>query len=269
MKALSFLKPLTGVVITAIIAAGTTVFVTNHYFQTKNYSEDEIGKIAANYLIKNPDNLLKAGKALEENNANAFIDRLLHYAPALFDTSVTPNYGPDNADVAVIEFFDYLCHYCQQVSSTVGQVIQQVPNVKYFFKEFPIFASAKPVSGQSAATGLHVYKNFGSKAYLRYHNNLMVTTGTFGRDKRVFTESDLKVVVEKSGFNQAFSDDEKEKYEQVITANMQLGEQLGINGTPGFIVMNKKNPTAATTSFIPGATDINTLKDAINKARGN
>ena len=33
---------------------------------------------------------------------------------------------------------------------------------------------------------------------------------------------------------------------------MQLGEALGITGTPGFIIMNMKKPNAATTTFIPG-----------------
>nr|WP_233341647.1 hypothetical protein [Escherichia coli] len=50
---------------------------------------------------------------------------------------------------------------------------------------------------------------------------------------------------------------------------MQLGEALGINGTPGVhYYEHAKKPDAATTSFIPGAVDEATLKYAIQKARG-
>ncbi|WP_055342815.1 DsbA family protein [Salmonella enterica] len=75
-------------------------------------------------------------------------------------------------------------------------------------------------------------------------------------------------MVEKSGFNSTFSDREKNRYENVISGNMQLGEALGITGTPGFIIMNMKKPNAATTTFIPGAMDAATLQGAIEKARG-
>lgn len=47
---------------------------------------------------------------------------------------------------------------------------------------------------------------------------------------------------------------------------MQLGEALGITGTPGFIIMNMKKPNAATTTFIPGAMDAATLQGAIEKS---
>ncbi|WP_173644950.1 DsbA family protein, partial [Escherichia coli] len=78
----------------------------------------------------------------------------------------------------------------------------------------------------------------------------------------------FNTVVDKSGFNSTFSDREKNRYENVISGNMQLGEALGITGTPGFIIMNMKKPNAATTTFIPGAMDAATLQGAIEKARG-
>jgi hypothetical protein len=82
--------------------------------------------------------------------------------------------------------------------------------------------------------GLHVYQNFGAEAYRKYHNNLMAVAHTFMTSQRKFELSDFNTVVEKSGFNSTFSDREKNRYENVISGNMQLGEALGITGTPGF-----------------------------------
>ncbi|MCW1830238.1 hypothetical protein OLZ31_25955 [Enterobacter asburiae] len=72
------------------------------------FTPQEVGEIAADYLIKHPQKLVEAGNALENSKATASVERLIPYAPALFDTTETPNIGPDNADVAVIEFFDYV-----------------------------------------------------------------------------------------------------------------------------------------------------------------
>lgn len=87
---------------------------------------------------KNPHYLVEAGKALENQNVSASVERIIPYAPALLDTKETPNIGPDDADVAVIEFFDYQCIYCMRVTPVVESVMNQSKDVKFFFKEFPI-----------------------------------------------------------------------------------------------------------------------------------
>lgn len=268
MTKLNYLKPVASVLISVLIATAGSVYITSKYFKTELPSNDEVGKVAATYLVKNPQYLLEAGKALENQNTNASLERIIPYAPALFETKETPNIGPDNAAVAVIEFFDYQCHFCMKVAPVVESVLSQSSDVKFFFKEFPIFAGSKPVSAMRAATGLHVYQAFGAEAYRKYHNNLMTSAYVFFNNQRGFTLSDLDMVVNKSGFNSSFSDREKSRYENVISGNMQLGEALGISGTPGFIIMNMQKPDAATTSFIPGAVDEATLKYAIQKARG-
>lgn len=232
------------------------------------FTPDEIGEIAADYLIKHPQKLVEAGNALENTKAAASLERLIPYAPALFDTTETPNIGPNNADVAVIEFFDYQCIFCMRVTPVVETAMDQNRDVKFFFKEFPIFAGTKPVSAMGAATGLYVFNKYGAEGYRKYHNNIMTSAHTFVTNQRTFRLADFDAVVKKSGFDVALTDKDKTRFENVISANMQLGEALGVSGTPGFIIINMKNPRAETTSFIPGAVDIGTLQAAIQKARG-
>lgn len=232
------------------------------------FTPEEIGEIAADYLIKHPQKLVEAGNALENAKATASLERLIPYAPALFDTTETPNIGPDNADVAVIEFFDYQCHFCMRVSPVVDTVLDQNKDVKLFFKEFPIFAGTNPVSAMGAATGLYIFHKYGADGYRKYHNNVMSSAYAFYTSKREFNLAEFDAVVKKSGFDVALTDKDKTRFENVISANMQLGDSLGVSGTPGFIIINMKKPTAETTSFIPGALDIGALQAAIQKARG-
>nr|WP_252517723.1 DsbA family protein [Escherichia coli] len=77
-------------------------------------------------------------------NTNASLERIIPYAPALFETKETPNIGPDNAAVAVVEFFDYQCHFCMKVAPVVESVLSQSSDVKFFFKEFPGYRKYKP-----------------------------------------------------------------------------------------------------------------------------
>lgn len=48
------------------------------------------------------------------------------------------------------------------------------------------------------------------------------------------------------------------KWQAVITKNRVLAQELGISGTPGFIVGNE---------LVPGALDLKGLKDLIARAR--
>lgn len=132
-----YLKPMATILISAVIATAASALIAATYFKPKVLSEEEIGKIAATYG-KNPHYLVEAGKALENQNVSASVERIIPYAPALLDTKETPNIGPDDADVAVIEFFDYQCIYCMRVTPVVESVMNQSKDVKFFFKEFPI-----------------------------------------------------------------------------------------------------------------------------------
>ena len=79
----------------------------------------------------------------------------------------------------------------------------------------------------------------------------MAVAHTFMTSQRKFELTDFNTVVEKSGFNSTFSDREN-RYENVISGNMQLGEALGITGTPGFIIMNMKSRMRRLPHLSPG-----------------
>ncbi|MEX0634612.1 DsbA family protein (plasmid) [Serratia ureilytica] len=60
----------------------------------------------------------------------------------LLETKFTPNYGPDNADVAVIEFFDYMCHFCQQSSPVLEKAIAENKMFGLSLKTSPFLLTA-------------------------------------------------------------------------------------------------------------------------------
>ena len=115
----------------------------------------------------------------------------------------TPAFGPEKAKVAVIEFFDYQCVFCNRFAPELEKVMKAQPDVRYVFKEWPIFGSRWPESLQAAQQGLSVWKQKGAQAYVTYHNALYAT----GHNEGALTESDIRAAASKAGLATPAQDD--------------------------------------------------------------
>ncbi|HDT5885030.1 TPA: DsbA family protein [Klebsiella pneumoniae subsp. pneumoniae] len=236
-----------------------------------------IGKTAAQYLIEHPENLVEARKRLEANRDGEKTSDVVNTKDVLLETKFTPNYGPDNADVAVIEFFDYMCHFCQQSSPVLEKAIAENKNVRTFFKDFTIFADRTPISGMGAKIGLYIFNKYGQEKYYEFHNKLMSEAGRAMKDRKDYTPSNLAALVNGLGYKEILDQqgnflltvEMRDQLQNVLDANMMLADKLNYSGTPVFIVMNMKNPQNKTTTIMPGAPDFYRLQQAIDKAKGN
>lgn len=236
-----------------------------------------IGKTAAQYLFEHPENLVEAGKRLEANRDGEKTSDVVNTKDVLLETKFTPNYGPDNADVAVIEFFDYMCHFCQQSSPVLEKAIAENKNVRTFFKDFTIFADRTPISGMGAKIGLYIFNKYGQEKYYEFHNKLMSEAGRAMKDRKDYTPSNLAALVNGLGYKEILDQqgnflltvEMRDQLQNVLDANMMLADKLNYSGTPVFIVMNMKNPQNKTTTIMPGAPDFYRLQQAIDKAKGN
>ncbi|WP_309232531.1 DsbA family protein [Enterobacter sp. JMULE2] len=86
--------------------------------------------------------------------------------------------------MAVIEFFDYQCVFCSQFSPELEKVMKAQPDVRYIFKEWPIFGSRWEASQQAAHQCLAVWKEKGPEAYVTYHYAIYATGHFEGKIER-------------------------------------------------------------------------------------
>lgn len=49
----------------------------------------------------------------------------------------TPTVGPQDANKAVVVFFDYGCGKCAEISKEINKLMKENPNVKFIFKAYP------------------------------------------------------------------------------------------------------------------------------------
>jgi len=175
-------------------------------------------------------------------------EKIVSEKDKLFNDPATPIAGNPKASVTVLEFFDYQCGYCKMAEEAVERVLKDDKDVKFVYKNFPILG---PVSVEAAKAGLASVKQGKFQAF---HSALMNKKEHLTSDMIYQTAKDSGLDVEKLK-----KDMTDPAIEETINASSKLGQDLGVHGTPFFIVNN--------TSF-PGVLKYEQLKDAVNEARG-
>lgn len=94
------------------------------------------------YLLNNPEILQEASEALQARQDDARTQSINLRAaenPALLAVSASdPAFGPADASITVIEFFDFRCPGCKATAPDVLRLMQTHPDVRFVFKDWPI-----------------------------------------------------------------------------------------------------------------------------------
>jgi len=200
------------------------------------------------YLLAHPEVIREAAEKLTENERlaamKASTTAIGKYRGQLERDPRDFVANPDGK-ITVVEFFDYRCGYCKLAAPQVVSLIEQNPDVRFVFKEFPIFGEVSDTAAKVALTapakakGLELYKALmGEKAL-----------DDVALDRRL---AELKL-----NAAAARKDAQDPTIARQILDTHALAEAVKIDGTPTFIVGN---------TLIPGA-DIPALKAAIAAAR--
>lgn len=164
----------------------------------------------------------------------------------------TPAYGPDNAKVAVIEFFDYQCVFCSRFAPELEKVMKAQPDIRYLVKEWPIFGGRWEASLKAAQQGLTVWQKKEPQAYVTYHNAIYAT----GHNEGMLTAEDILAATSKAGLAAPAPGDH--------TASLEKNSNLA-TGTPGIIVMPVSGATPDTITVFTEAVTADRLQSAIRK----
>lgn len=197
------------------------------------------------------------------------VSAVLEHADALLNTLQTPTVGPKDAKVAVIEFFDYNCHFCSKMAPVMEKIVDANPNIQHIFKEFPIFGERWEASQYAAEMGIAAYMLNGGDGYLKYHNVIFAT----GKDEGKLEVKDIKKIAAEVGIDVEKAENliKERDIAKDIEDDLALGTQkLGIQGTPAIVVMPITGANVNNTTVIPGFSTETEAKvqEAIDKAQG-
>ena len=143
---------------------------------------------------------------------------------SLFNDKSDPVLGNPNAKIKIVEFLDYNCGYCRAATPVLKDFLAKNPDVAIVIKEYPVInQNSRPL----AAFALGAAK---SGQYEAVHYALMT--------EQVSSEAEMTALLDKLGLNaaevraNAASAEVKSHIDKVV----QLGADLGITGTPTFII---------------------------------
>lgn len=224
--------------------------------------EARIGEIAKAWLLKHPELLIEVDQKLQkiqyDEQMKAMTTAAIQHQDELLNDKTVPAVGPEDAKVAVIEFFDYQCSVCARQAPIIESLMKNNPQVRFIFKEWPIFGSRWKPSFQAAETGLRIWQQKGGDAYMKYHNALFAS----GHVEGALTQKDVSKAASAAGAGKLKNSDML----GTLSRTDILAKNSGFQGTPAIIVMPLSGATAETVTVFPGGVMESTLQEAINKA---
>ncbi len=210
----------------------------------------ELQGLFKTYIDENPQVIMDSLNAYQVNQQRQEEQRAQERLKTKFDIltdAKAPSIGPVDADVTIVEFLDYNCGYCKRALTDIQALLNKDKNVRVIFREMPILGEASMIAAKWALAAHRQGK------YFEYHVALMNHRGPKN-------DTSLAKLAESLGLDpvQMKKDANSSEVQVEINADLELGREIGVRGTPAFVVGKK---------FYPGYLGPEGLKNAIDEVR--
>ncbi len=169
--------------------------------------------------------------------------------------------GSDEAEIVIIEYSDYQCPFCRswysESKSQLDKEYIETGKVQFIYKDFPL--SFHPMA-QTYAEAARCAGD--QEKYWEMHDKIFDEQNKFGQGTiSNITQENIKSWATELGMNAATFNSclDSGKYAQAIQSNFAEGQQVGVSGTPSFII-GKRNGSG---QLIVGAQPYSVFKSAI------
>ena len=183
-------------------------------------------------LNNNPEIIINAMQNYEQKlreNALANAQKLImENIEELNNNPDSPFIGNKDAEITVVEFFDFSCGYCHALYPNLKNIMAKNPDVKVVFKEM---AFVSPYSSYAAKAGLAA--NMQGK-YAQFLDALMTNKGALSEAK--IDELAVKAGVD---LEQMKADMNSSKIDQIMKDNAALAGKIQVNGVPALVINGK------------------------------
>jgi protein-disulfide isomerase len=211
---------------------------------------DQVEAIVRDYLMREPEIIYEALQELQRRETAAEAERSKLAVTArkddLFQSAASPVGGNPDGDVTLVEFFDYRCGYCRRVAGSLRALVEQDQDLRIVFKEFPIL-------GEDSVRAAHASLAAERQGlYMPFHFALMAAED-LSMDGIMLVAAGVGLDTE-----QLAQDMQSPEVQAELVATYALARELGIEGTPAFVIDDE---------LIPGAVSQERLATLIDEAR--
>lgn len=191
-----------------------------------------IGEIVREYLVQNPEVLQEAFQELErrqqEAQKTALDNALRTERERLVNSPRGVVVGNPSGDVTVVEFFDYNCGFCKRALNDMRALLKVDPKLRVVLKDFPVLG---PDSLEASRVALAAKSQLKGEKLFDYHIRLMETRGKVNGERAMALAKDFGLDMAKLK-----QDMDGEEVRATIRENVELGDKLGLTGTPAFVI---------------------------------
>jgi len=223
-----------------LIGASAMAFATGGGGVWKSAPDPDRGrveKIVHAYLMEHPEVIPQAVKRLEERNVTKTIDAHRAGLETPFGSAWA---GAKNADVVLVQFYDYACPYCHVSNRDVARLLGEDSKLKVVWRELPVL-------GEDSAAAAHLSLAAASQGRFReFHDRLFAA----GRPSASARDAAAKAAGVTAQDGRAFDAE--------IDSNFEIARALQVSGTPAFVIGDR---------FLQGSVGYDALKEAIAEAR--
>ncbi len=201
----------------------------------------QVEQIIRDYLLKNPQLIVEVLQRLEAqqqaDREQAFKTSLASVRSELFANPAAPSMGNPEGKTIIVEFSDYNCPYCKRMAPTVKDALTKNSDLKVVMIEYPILGPGSHYAAKAALAAKYQNK------YREAHLGLFAHKGSLnaGAVDRVMTKVGLDM-------ERLKRDMDRPEIEAALRRNLQIGQTLGIQGTPAFIAGEEVRPGAISAS---------------------
>ncbi len=159
--------------------------------------------------------------------------------------------GKADAKVTVIEYSDFECPFCGQITPAMKQMMTEFPNdVRLVYRHFPL--SFHPQAQKAAEASECAAKLGGNNAFWSMHDKLFANQQTLGTE--TYTRLAKELGLNEANFKKCLDSGEMAAK---VNADMASGNDAGVNGTPATFINGK---------LVSGAVPYATLKAELTAA---
>ena len=215
----------------------------------------QLQSVIRDYIVSHPEVLQEAMAEFEKRQQVAETEKartaVKNHSDAIFNSPRQVVIGNREGDITLVEFFDYNCGYCKQALGDMNTLMQSDSKLRVVLKEFPVLGPGS-VEAAQVAVAVRMQDPTGEK-YRAFHQKLLGSRGQADKAKALSVAHEVGLDMARLTTDLG-SDEVKASIEE----SFKLAEQLGMNGTPSYVVGSE---------VVVGAVGLAALKEKVRAAR--
>lgn len=194
----------------------------------------EIEKIVREYLISNPEILIEMQQAYEVKQRAELVENqkvtLQEKQAAIYQSPHEISIGDPNADITIVEFFDYNCGFCKRALDDMNRLIASDRSIRFILKEYPVLGEGSLTASQVSVAFSKLYP----EKYSEFHRQLLSLDGPKDGERAIET-----AVANGADRDTLVGRMKEDDILDALRESYEIAEGLGINGTPSYIIGDK------------------------------